>query len=370
MNFYDIYIRYKELKWEDFFNGFSEQDCLISFGSRCLSIEQFAALLSPCSERRLEEMAQKAHDITIRQFGRTIQLYTPMYLSNYCDNQCLYCGFNFENKFKRKKLTLKEAEAEAECIAATGLKHILILTGESRSESPVSYIEDCVKVLKRYFTSISMEVYPLAEDEYARLAANGIDGLTIYQETYDEDVYKRMHIKGPKLDYCFRLDAPERGARAGMRSVNIGALLGLGDWRREAFAVGLHAMYLQDRYPDIEIGVSLPRIRPEVSGFSAPQAVSDKNLVQMITALRIFLPRAGINLSTREAPELRERLMGLGVTRMSAWSTTNVGGHTLPQFSENGAAQFEISDKRDVDGIRKMIERRGYQPVLKDWMRI
>lgn len=327
-------------------------------------------LLSSEAEDRLEEMASKAHEITLRYFGRTIQLYTPIYLSNYCDNECLYCGFNTNNAVQRKKLTPEEVEKEARFISATGLKHILILTGESRKYSPVSYIKDCVRVLKKYFSSISIEVYPLTESEYRELVSEGVDGLTIYQEAYDEDVYKIMHPSGPKKDYWFRLEAPERGARAGMRNVNIGTLLGLGDWRKETFLMGLHAKNLQDKFPDVEIGASIPRIRPQVRGFKAKTDVSDKNVAQIVIALRIFLPRLGIAVSTRENPYFRENLLPLGITRMSAGSTTKVGGHTVEYDESRDAAQFEISDTRNVDEIKAMLERRRYQPVLKDWMMI
>lgn len=352
MSFYEIYSRYKD-------DGIYEPD-----------IREFAHLLSAEAESLLEELAQRARGLTLSNFGRTIQLYTPMYLSNYCDNTCLYCGFNINNKIERRALTPEEVEKEARFVSSAGLRHILILTGESRSMSPVSYIRDCVRILRKYFSSISVEVYPLTEGEYSELVREGVDGLTIYQETYDEDTYSKMHPRGPKNDYRFRLDAPERGAKSGMRSVNIGALLGLSDWRREAFILGLHAKYLQDRFPDVEMGASLPRIRPQVSGFRADHEVSDKNLVQMILALRLFLPRLGITLSTRESAELRENLIPLGITRMSADSTTRVGGHTIEKSGGENDIQFEISDRRSVDEIKASLGKKGYQAVFKDWMRI
>ncbi|MDP3788801.1 MAG: 2-iminoacetate synthase ThiH [Candidatus Omnitrophota bacterium] len=352
MSFYETYLQYK--------NGEAFEP----------DVMEFARLLSDEAESSLEEMAQRASELTLSNFGRTIQLYTPIYLSNHCDNSCLYCGFNVNNKMERKVLTPEELEKEARFISATGLKHILILTGESRSMSPVSYIRDCVRILRKYFSSISIEIYPLKEDEYSDLICEGVDGLTIYQETYDEDIYGVMHPSGPKSDYRFRLDAPERGAKSGMRSVNIGALLGLGGWRREALILGLHAKYLQDRFPDVEIGVSLPRIRPQVRDFKAGHEVSDKNLVQIILALRLFLPRLGITLSTREKPQLRENLIPLGVTRMSAGSTTRVGGHTIRHADDDCAFQFEISDSRSVEEIKAMLDRNGYQAVFKDWMHI
>jgi 2-iminoacetate synthase len=351
MGFYEIHNRYKG-------------NAALDHGAK-----ELAGLLSPGNASSLEELAQTARELTLKNFGRTIQLYTPIYLSNYCDNRCLYCGFNSNNKITRRALSLEEVEKEARFISSTGLRHILILTGESRSMSPVSYIKDCVGILRKYFSSISIEVYPLTEGEYSLLVGAGVDGLTIYQEAYDETVYSRVHPDGPKSDYRFRLDAPERGARAGMRSVNIGALLGLNDWRSEVFLLGLHAKYLQDSFPDVEIGVSVPRIRPQAGSFKAAYKVSDADLVQIITALRIFLPRLGISISTRESPGLRENLIPLGVTRMSAGSTTCVGGHTIEENAP-GAAQFDISDTRSVEEVKKLLERKGYQPVFKDWMQL
>ena len=354
---------------------------------RDADIEKFTRLISPSAKYSLEEMAQEAHELTLKNFGRTIQLYTPLYLSDYCNNECVYCGFNLNNKIKRRKLALEEVDKEARLIHSTGLKHILILTGDSREMSPVSYIKDCVKLLRKYFSSINIEIYALTQDEYEELVKTGVDGLTIYQETYDEELYGKLHPSGPKKDYGFRLDAPERGAKAGMRNVNIGVLLGLNDWRSDISMMAMHARYLEHAFPNVEIGVSLPRLRPHAGSFEPPFKVSDDDFVRMIIALRIFMPRLGISISTREAPELRDNLVGLGVTRMSAGSTTRVGGRIMEYMGEedNGKpikpsvgniprppaeGQFEISDKRSVAEIKAMLEAKGYQPVLKDWMQI
>lgn len=357
MSYYNIYARYKDLD----FNQLVSADLPVDEA-------QFVSLLSSEREDHLEEMAVRANEITLRNFGKTMQLYTPIYLSNYCENQCVYCGFNAANKIERKKLTRDEVKEEAEFISLTGLRHVLILTGDSRSVSPLSYIKDSLKILRNYFSSISVEIYALSEKEYAELVSEGVDGLTIYQEVYDENIYGEMHMAGAKKDYFFRLDAPERGAEAGMRNVNIGVLLGLNDWRREVFSLGLHAKYLQDNYPDLEIGVSLPRIRPQAGNFNVPYQVTDKNIVQILVALRIFLPRIGITLSTRENSEFRNNLIPLGITRMSAGSSTYVGGHTAKVFSDQSVPQFEISDGRDVEEMKQALEKKGYQPVLKDWM--
>ena len=371
MSYYDIYLKYKGLTFEKLFNNILSQDVETAIEDERQSESQLLALLSPIAENYLEDMAQKAHNLTLRHFGKTIQLYTPMYLSNYCENECVYCGFNSKNTFARKKLSLEEVEKEAAFISSSGLKHILVLTGDSREQSPPDYIKKCIGILRNHFSSISLEIYVLTEEEYAMMVAEGVDGLSIYQETYDEALYDTVHVAGPKKDYLFRLDAPERAAKGGIRSVNVGVLLGLcDDWRKDVFLMGLHAYYLQDKFPDVEIGVSLPRLRPCEGGFSIPAGVSDKEFAQTIMALRIFLPRLAIALSTRENSALREALLPLGITCMSAGSSTRVGGHTARSQKEMNVGQFEISDKRGIDEIKAMVSRKGYQPVLKDWMYI
>ena len=329
-----------------------------------LTKDDFAALLSLQAKPFLEAMANRAHALTVQHFGKTIQLYTPLYLSDYCENECVYCGFNATNGFKRKKLAAKQVESEAKAIADLGFKHILILTGESRSSSPVSYIKDCVQVLKKYFSSISIEVYPLEEGEYKELVLAGVDGLTIYQETYDRDLYDKLHKKGPKKNYDFRLMAPERGARAGVNFINIGALLGLGDWRKEVLATGLHAYALQNKFPDVDISISFPRIRPNLSGFKPAFTVSDRDLVQAIVTTRLFMPRCGITISTRENSQFRDNILPLGVTRMSAQSSTAVGGHSE---SIQGVDQFTVCDERTLQEVKAVIAAQGYQAVMKNW---
>jgi len=370
MSYYDILLKYKSLPFEKIFRELSAQEIERSIGSEVQDPERFLAFLSPAAEEFLEPMAQKAHALTLQHFGRALQIYTPMYLSNYCENECAYCGFNASNKMPRRTLTLDEVEKEAAFIASTGIEHLLILTGDSREKSPPAYIKECLNVLKKYFSSISAEIYALTEEEYADLARSGIDGLTLYQETYDETVYERVHRVGPKRDFRFRLDAPERAARSGMRSVNVGALLGLNDWRKEVFLMGLHAQYLQDHYGEVETGASLPRLRPHAGDFKEVTKVSDKNIAQILIALRLFMPRLGISLSTRESAHLRENLLPLGITRISAGSTTRVGGHTIGSPEELNTPQFEISDSRNVEEMKAMLVAKGYQPVLKDWMQL
>jgi len=245
-----------------------------------------------------------------------------------------------------------------------GLRHIILLTGESRIHSSVEYLCDTIEVMKKYFSSLSIEIQPIDTSEYKTLVAHGIDGLTVYQEVYNEEIYKQHHLKGPKRNYRYRLDAPERGCQAGMKSVNIGALLGMDDWRKEVFFTGLHARYLQKKYLHTDIALSFPRIRPNLGGFQPKVNVTDKNLVQAMLAARLLLPRAGMTLSTRESAELRRHLLPLGVTKMSAASSTVVGGYANKDHSHS---QFEISDKRSVAEVKASLREQGYQPVVKDW---
>ncbi len=364
MSFYDIYRSYQSFDFKGFFQDLSREEVKRVLERDRFRESDFLTLLSPAAEPFLEDMARKAQRLTIQNFGRVILLFTPLYLSDYCENQCLYCGFNVRNAFPRKKLTEEELEEEAREIAKTDLRHILILTGESRRETPPGYIADCLKVLRRYFTSISLEIYPLEREEYRRLIEAGVDGLTIYQEVYDEGVYDAVHPAGAKKNYRYRLDAPERGCQAGMRTVTVGPLLGLEDWRSETFFAGLHAAYLQNRYWDVDVGLSFPRFCPHEGFFQPRVLVSDRNFVQLIMASRLFLPRAGITVSTRESAEMRNHLPPLGVTKMSAGSSTEVGGRLSVT---KGIGQFEISDRRTARQMKEDLLAMGYQPIFKDW---
>ncbi|MCC5912428.1 MAG: 2-iminoacetate synthase ThiH [Clostridiaceae bacterium] len=367
MSFYQSIQRYQSFDYNDFFKGLTEDHITKILRKDRISEEDFLALLSPKATLHLEEMAQKANKLSLQHFGKAILLYTPMYLANYCVNRCLYCSFNTDTTIKRSKLTLEEIEREAQAITATGLRHILILTGESKGQTPVSYIVEAVKVLKKYFESITIEIYSLTEEEYREIIEVGVDGLTIYQEVYDEAIYDAVHLSGPKKDYKFRLDAPERACRAKIRSVNIGALLGLNDWHKEAFITGLHGNYLQNKYNDVEVSISLPRLRPHKGSLRDYPLVGDKDLVQILLALKIFLPYIGITISTREKASFRDHLIPLGITKMSAGVSTEVGGHSS---SSKGDSQFEISDTRSVEEIKETLYARGYQPIFKNWMDI
>lgn len=364
MSFYYEYEKLKELPFRQFFQHYTDLDVKRTLQKERLSQEDLLILLSPAAENFLEEMAQRAHDLTVQHFGKTILLFNPIYIADHCVNLCTYCSFSVTNHFERKKLSLDEIDIEARALANLGLKHILVLTGESKTHTPVSYLVDAIKVLKKYFSSVAIEINPLETEEYKQLVEAGIDGLTVYQEVYNEEMYKSVHVKGPKRDYRYRIDTPERGCEAGIRQINIGALLGLDDWRKEAFFTAMHAKYLQKKYLDAEISLSLPRIRPHIGEYEPPSIVCDRHLVQAITAFRLFLPRAGITLSTRERKELRDNLIQLGITKMSAGASTEVGGYSK---CDKGTAQFEISDERSLSEIQEMIKMKGYQPVLKDW---
>jgi 2-iminoacetate synthase len=367
MSFYPICAEYNDAPLAEQFGSVTEHDVRRALNKTTLSPEDFLALLSPAAIPLLEEMAAKASQLTLQNFGRTIQLFTPLYMANFCTNRCVYCGFNTKNNIPRSQLGPAELEAEAKAIAATGLKQLLILTGDARAKSSPEYIESAVKILRRHFPSVAIEIYAMTEEEYSRLVEVGVDGMTMFQETYNEELYPTLHPSGPKHDYRFRLDAPERACKAGMRVVNIGALLGLDEWRHDALKTGIHAAYLQNNYPEVDIAVSLPRIRTHVGDAFTPKSlVNDTALVQNMLALRIFLPRCGITVSTREAPDFRENILPLGVTRMSAGVCTEVGGHADEEEQEK-VGQFDISDGRSVDEMCEMLRKHGYQPVFKDW---
>lgn len=366
MTVYDEIAQYDDFDFTGYFEQVREEEVCRILAKPRLSVLDYLTLLAPCAENCLEEMAQKAHQLTVQHFGNTMLLFTPMYLANFCTNQCVYCGFNMKNELPRKKLSPAEIEAEGNAIAQSGLKHILLLTGDSRKETPVSYIAEAARLLEKQFTCIGLEVYALSVEEYAQLAAAGVDEMTMFQETYDPVAYEQLHPAGPKRNYHFRLDAPERACQAGMRAVNVGALLGLDDWRKDAFFSGLHADYLQRKYPDMEVSVSTPRMQPHAGGFPPKTIVTDLNLVQYMLALRIFLPRSGITLSTREKGPLRDSLAKLGVTKMSAGVCTAVGG----RLHKDEVGQFEISDDRSVAEVAAMLSSQGFQPVYKNWQQL
>lgn len=368
MSFYEVVTQYRDVDVPHFFDQVSEADIQRALTKEKPGAMEFLALLSPRAAGHLEAMARKAHQLTVQYFGRTIQMFIPLYISNHCNNGCAYCGFNHQNPILRRKLSLEEIEIEAQAIAQTGMQHVLFLTGEAQHMTPMDYLVDAAKLLKRHFASVAIEVYPLAVEEYRQLHEAGVDGMTMFQETYDEAVYKRVHLAGKKMDYHWRLNAPERAAQGGMRVVNLGALLGLAEPRRDLFFTGLHARYLEDKYLETEVAISLPRFNEAEGDFQPDYLVDDKTFVQFMTALRIFLPRAGLTISTRESALFRDRILQLGATRFSAGSSTGVGGYSEIRVEQT--PQFEITDARSVEEVAEAIIAQGYQPVYKDWDRI
>jgi 2-iminoacetate synthase len=332
------------------------------------SLEDLAALLSPQAAPYLEEMARLAHRLTRRHFGRTIGLYVPIYLSNICTADCTYCFYAVQSGAKgaRRTLTLDEIRGECETLARHGFQTVLLLTGDAPQAAPLDYLAQAVAIAREYFASVSVEVYALSEDGYRRLVAQGMEGVTLYMETYDRDTYAKVHRRGKKQDFVYRLDAIERAGRAGARRLSIGALLGLFDWRLEGFWTALHARYLQKECWQSAVSVSFPRLRNAPPRHTILHPMSDRELVQLMLAWRLFLPEVGFNLSTRERPDLRDRLIPLGVTMMSAGSSTRPGGYAL---GEETLAQFEIEDRRSPGEVVAAIRRAGYDPVWKDFDR-
>ena len=319
--------------------------------------------------RLLEEMAQAAQAVTRRYFGRAVGLYAPLYISNYCENRCVYCGFQARSGIRRKKLSAGEIDRECRTLHATGIRSILILTGESGKQSPVSYIAEAVGIAKTYFPNIALEIYPLETDEYRQLYQAGADGVTLYQETYNRRRYDELHISGRKKDYDYRYGAPERMAQAGIRHISLGALLGLDDWREEVPKLFGHLRYLEKTYPGTEYGLSFPRLRKVSSDEHSYREVGDSDMVKIICTARLMFPRAGISLSTRERPEFRDRIFPLGVTRLSAGSSTRVGGYNLSPDSGQ-EEQFHVNDPRSPAEVKAMLIHKGYDPVVTEWRHI
>lgn len=368
MSFFTTIEQYQGFDFERFFQEVTDETIERSLAKNKVGALDFLTLLSPRAAGYLEPMAQKAHQLTVQHFGRTIQMFIPLYISNHCTNHCAYCGFNHNNPILRRKLTLEQIEDEAKAIARTGMQHVLFLTGEAPHLTPMTYMIDTARCLKRYFASVAIEVYPLEVEEYRQLCEAGVDGMTLFQETYNQEVYRRVHPAGRKRDYHWRLNAPERAAQSGMRVVNIGPLLGLAEPRSEIFFTGLHARYIEDNYLKTEVAVSLPRFNEAEGDFQPDYLVNDKTFVQFMTALRLFLPRAGLTISTRENAVFRDRILPLGATRYSAGSSTGVGGYTEIRVEQT--PQFEITDDRSIEQVAAAIIAHGYQPVYKDWDRI
>lgn len=369
--------------------SYTAQDVRAALSHDNRTIADFAALLSPAAEPFLEEMAEKAKQETQKHFGNSVYLFTPIYISNYCENYCIYCGFNCHNRIHRRKLNREEMEKEMAAIAGSGLEEILILTGESRLKSNVEYIGEACKIARKYFRMVGIEVYPMNSDEYAYLQKCGADYVTVFQETYDSDRYETLHLAGHKRSFPYRFHAQERALQGGMRGVAFAALLGLSDFRKDAFATGLHAYYIQRKYPYAEISFSCPRLRPivtlqetaedkghvqrkekEVVPVVEPlggREVSERELLQIMCAYRLFMPFAGMTISTRERADFRNHVIGVAATKISAGVSTGIGSHS-EEVQEQGDNQFEIADNRNVDEVTRAIRKQGLQPVMNDYV--
>lgn len=346
------------------YNIYTSEDIKKVLNKEILDLKDYAVLLSPAAGAFLEEMAVRAKVETFKHFGNTISLYTPLYIANYCENHCVYCGFNCMNKIHRAALTEKEIEQELQSIAKQGFKEILLLTGESRKKSSVEYIGKAVAIAKKYFSTIGIEIYPLNSNEYAYLNKLGADYVSVYQETYNKDKYAEQHLLGSKRVFPYRFNAQERALMGGMRGVCFGALLGLDDWRKDAYAVGCHAFYVQKKYPYAEISFSCPRMRPYINNSeNNPRDVHERQLLQVILAYRLLMPYATINISTREQKSFRDGVVGLACNKISAGSKVGVGGH---DGEEKGDEQFDISDSRNLEEVKEMLETKGLQPIFTD----
>lgn len=330
--------------------------------SKC-DISDFHTLLSPAAEGYLEPMAQKAHAITKQRFGNIVQFFVPMYLSNECFNTCTYCGFSMENKYVRKTLNDEDIHNEFRALADKGFEHVLLLTGESPKKVGTDYIAHAVSIARYYFSSVGIEVQPMNQEDYTQVIQSGADSLTLYQETYNKDAYSKYHLFGMKKNYNHRLLAVEDGARAGFYKIQIGALLGLNDWRYDMISLAHHVSYMRRHYWQSKYGVSFPRINEMFGEFKVDFPVSDKNLVQIMLAFRLVFHDLAITLSTRENATLRDQLLPLGVTTMSAESNTSPGGYTMN--TEEG--QFDISDERSLSELKATLAKQGYETVMKDW---
>lgn len=346
---------------------YTESDVLLALEHDTKTIEDFKALLSPAALPFLEEIAQQAKAETRKHFGNSINMFTPLYISNYCENYCIYCGFNCHNKIHRAKLNYEEIEKEMQAIAKTGLQEVLLLTGESKKMSNVEYIGEACKIARKYFKVVGLEVYPMNSDEYSYIQKCGADYVTVFQETYNSDKYETLHLAGHKRVFPYRLETQERALMGGMRGVGFAALLGLSDFRKDAFATGIHAYLIQRKYPHAEIAFSCPRLRPIINNEKInPKDVHEPQLLQVICAYRLFMPFASITISTRECQRFRDNIVQIAATKISAGVDVGIGGHS--DGEKKGDEQFEISDGRNVKEVYDALCKNGMQPVMSDYI--
>ena len=329
-----------------------------------LQLEDFMTLISPAAEASISVMKKMSTQLTQQRFGRTIGMYIPLYLSNLCSNDCTYCGFSMSNRIKRKTLNAAEVESELQAIKAKGYDSILLVTGEQETKVGMTYFRQMIPLAKRYFSYVAMEVQPLDEEQYVELKSLGVDSVLVYQETYHPGVYGEHHLRGKKTDFHYRLDTPDRLGRAGMDKIGIGALLGLNEWRIDSLFTAHHLTYLQKRYWRTRYSVSFPRLRPCAGGVQPKSLISDNQLIQLVCAYRLCFPEVELSLSTREPAELRNQLVKLGITSLSAESSTQPGGYLHP---DTELVQFEISDERSTTEVHEMLKAQGIEAVWHDW---
>ncbi len=346
---------------------YTAEDVKLALEHETKTEEDFKALLSPAALPFLEEIAQQARFETRKHFGNSINMFTPLYISNYCENYCIYCGFNCHNKIHRAKLNYQEIEKEMQAIAKTGLQEVLLLTGESKKMSNVEYIGEACKIARKYFKVVGLEVYPMNSDEYSYIQKCGADYVTVFQETYNSDKYETLHLAGHKRVFPYRLETQERALMGGMRGVGFAALLGLSDFRKDAFATGMHAYLIQRKYPHAEIAFSCPRLRPIINNDKInPKDVHEPQLLQVICAYRLFMPFASITISTRECQRFRDNIVQIAATKISAGVDVGIGGHS--DGEKKGDEQFEISDSRNVKQVYDALCKNGMQPVMSDYI--
>ncbi len=356
------------------YSQYSARDVVTALEHESCSIEDFKALLSPAAEPYLERMAQKAKAETVKHFGNTVYLFTPLYIANYCENYCVYCGFNCYNDIRRMKLNMEQIEHEMKVISDSGMEEILILTGESRAKSSVEYIGEACKLARKYFRMVGLEIYPVNTDEYRYLHECGADYVTVFQETYDAEKYETLHLLGHKRVWPYRFDSQERALMGGMRGAGFSALLGLSDFRKDALASALHVYYLQRKYPHAEMSLSCPRLRPIINNDKInPLDVHETQLCQVLCAYRIFMPYVGITVSSRESESFRNGIVKIAATKISAGVSTGIGDHESKYSGKEsdgaeGDEQFEISDDRSFEKMYKDMSSEGLQPVLNDYL--
>lgn len=355
------------------YSKYTARDVEVALQHETCTIEDFKALLSPAAEPFLEQMAVKAQRETEKHFGNTVYLFTPLYIANYCENYCIYCGFNCYNDIRRMRLTPEQIEHEMKIIADSGIEEVLMLTGESRTMSDVTYIGEACKLARKYFRMVGLEIYPVNSDEYHYLHECGADYVTVFQETYDSDKYETLHLMGHKRVWPYRFEAQERALMGGMRGVGFSALLGLADFRKDALATALHVYYLQRKYPHAEMSLSCPRLRPIINNDKInPLDVHEKQLCQVLCAYRIFLPFAGITVSSRESASFRNGIVKIAATKVSAGVSTGIGDHKSKyngtESDQAGDEQFEINDDRSLETMYTDLAGEGLQPVLNDYV--